>query len=445
MNCREFQKRMPELLDRDPDPALTGDLLAHADACPRCAGELRSALSALSAVSPSPKLTASPGLKERAMQRILVLESQPSSITVMPAVRRRTISRPWRYAMLAAAMLAVFAVFSFRGGSSNAFAEVVEQFKKLRACTYKLSTVIEGAPTMEFRVSYKEPGHMRMDVSSLLAPNAATSIIDSNRKKLVTLVHSTKQCITNDLTGEAGAPQISGLSLFEDLRRIPATGAEAVGSRQIGAVTASGFRINMSGANFVIWADPAAGKPLLVEYEMANAKGMKGQMSEFNFDAQLDDSLFSLDPPAGYTVTNSQALKMTGPSEEAFLLFLRKSAERMQGDLFPETVDPAQMAKSAYNPAEMAKMVKAMKKPAVAPTLEDTMKQAQEMTPGLMFVMQMAPANDFHYAGKGIALGNAQKPIAWYKPTGAQNYRVIYGDLSVRDVTPAELPKVGAR
>ena len=60
MNCREFQKRMPELLDRDPDPAATDDLTGHARTCGKCAAELDAARSALSAVSPSLTLKASP-------------------------------------------------------------------------------------------------------------------------------------------------------------------------------------------------------------------------------------------------------------------------------------------------------------------------------------------------------------------------------------------------
>lgn len=42
----------------------------------------------------------------------------------------------------------------------------------------------------------------------------------------------------------------------------------------------------------------------------------------------------------------------------------------------------------------------------------------------------------------GAKLGEAEKAICWYKPTGSQDYRVIFGDLSVRDVPAAEIPNV---
>ena len=53
-----------------------------------------------------------------------------------------------------------------------------------------------------------------------------------------------------------------------------------------------------------------------------------------------------------------------------------------------------------------------------------------------------------HYTGKGVKLGTPNRPILWYKPTGAENYRVIYADLSVKEMTPEEvkeLPRSGGR
>ena len=45
------------------------------------------------------------------------------------------------------------------------------------------------------------------------------------------------------------------------------------------------------------------------------------------------------------------------------------------------------------------------------------------------------------YAGKDVKFGDATKAIFWYKPSGADKYRVIYGDLNVKDANEADLPK----
>ena len=47
------------------------------------------------------------------------------------------------------------------------------------------------------------------------------------------------------------------------------------------------------------------------------------------------------------------------------------------------------------------------------------------------------PTADAHYAGKGVKLGEPDRPIFWYKPEGAKTYRVIYADLSVKEAESA--------
>lgn len=49
-------------------------------------------------------------------------------------------------------------------------------------------------------------------------------------------------------------------------------------------------------------------------------------------------------------------------------------------------------------------------------------------------------ASGSHYTGNGVRLGEADKPIFWYRPANASMYRVIYGDLSVREVSKDALP-----
>jgi len=58
----------------------------------------------------------------------------------------------------------------------------------------------------------------------------------------------------------------------------------------------------------------------------------------------------------------------------------------------------------------------------------------------MMFVMKL-PAESWRYAGENVKFGDAQTPVFWYQPAGSQMYRVIYGDLSVKDVAPEHLPK----
>ncbi len=58
----------------------------------------------------------------------------------------------------------------------------------------------------------------------------------------------------------------------------------------------------------------------------------------------------------------------------------------------------------------------------------------------LQFITDRKHGDDWHYAGKGVALGRAGVPVLWYRPRDASVYHVIYADLSVRQVAPADLP-----
>jgi len=62
--------------------------------------------------------------------------------------------------------------------------------------------------------------------------------------------------------------------------------------------------------------------------------------------------------------------------------------------------------------------------------------------------MTLKPENDPHYVGGGVKLGTPDRPILWYKPTAAAKYRVIYADLSVKELAAEQLkklPKAGAK
>lgn len=46
----------------------------------------------------------------------------------------------------------------------------------------------------------------------------------------------------------------------------------------------------------------------------------------------------------------------------------------------------------------------------------------------------------FRYPGVGVPLGDKDHIVCCYLPKGAERYRAVYGDLSVKDVPPESLP-----
>jgi hypothetical protein len=73
------------------------------------------------------------------------------------------------------------------------------------------------------------------------------------------------------------------------------------------------------------------------------------------------------------------------------------------------------------------------------------MQRMQNVVIGFTFPKIMPADNDWHYAGSGVKLGQAEVPICWWKPAGSQTYRVVFGDLSVRDLDKAEVDRLTAQ
>ncbi len=57
-----------------------------------------------------------------------------------------------------------------------------------------------------------------------------------------------------------------------------------------------------------------------------------------------------------------------------------------------------------------------------------------------LFLNQMKPENDWHYAGKGVSPEQSDTPIFWWKEKSTEYYTVTFADLSIGTLTEKELP-----
>ncbi|MHC4557988.1 MAG: hypothetical protein ACYS80_11870, partial [Planctomycetota bacterium] len=97
---------------------------------------------------------------------------------------------------------------------------------------------------------------------------------------------------------------------------------------------------------------------------------------------------------------------------------------------FPEKIGMTELTKLL--PQVEAKLAESIT------SAEEGTQKGMTLGKGMLFHMSL---KDRHYAGSGVKVGEADKAIFWYLPEGADTYRVIYGDLSVKDVAPENLPK----
>ena len=56
------------------------------------------------------------------------------------------------------------------------------------------------------------------------------------------------------------------------------------------------------------------------------------------------------------------------------------------------------------------------------------------------FSDEYAVRSTFQYLGKGVKLGSGDRIVCWYKLKSTGTYRAVYGDLTVKDVAPKDLP-----
>lgn len=352
--------------------------------------------------------------------------SQKENIVMKVSRKSRSTRIRWAAAAAAAAVAIALVVglHPWSRSPSDAFAAAVKQLRNSRTITYTKFVRIADQPPMEWKTAFKEPGYMRFSVEG-----RGIWITDPVQKKALRLDPAQKTFTELDFPNippdQVQKESNIYIEQLEELRTLPERADEKLGKRKVDGRTLQGFRVAKNG--LTVWVDASTGDLVRVEAEVPKVPGsprLEIVMTDFQFNVDLDDSLFSLTPPEGYTREKAQA-DTSKPNEKDLISLLRYWATRTKGGLFPPTLNPAGWAKAA----------KALREPKDEKTGRGVL-----MLRGMAFVLKMKAANDRHYSGQGVKLGAAHTPIFWWKPDASKTYRVIYGDLTVRDVAPEDVP-----
>ncbi|MHC4433168.1 MAG: LolA family protein [Planctomycetota bacterium] len=334
--------------------------------------------------------------------------------------------------ILIAAIMGLHFIAGPFGATTSVYAEVAERLHKAVTMTYKMTTTmpLEEMPDMEMDVAYKEPGLMRMTMAG-----GYISVMDAVEGRGLSIIPEKKQFIEMDMSNLPDDPSKNPLDTIEKLRSLPDRADEELGETEVDGRTVQGFRVTEEGVTLTVWIDPKTRELVEVEAEIVNAPGMGSTMTDIRFDVELPDELFNITPPDGYTRLELQ-VDVSEASEDDLIEYLRLWSSWTRDSSFPPTLNPAELAKVSME------MVKAGKfGPEEQTTEEQGMDRAMKMTRGMMFVMKLPAESNWRYAGENVKHGDAETPIFWYQPSGSSTYRVIHGDLSVKDVAPEDLPQ----
>ena len=257
------------------------------------------------------------------------------------------------------------------------------------------------------------------------------SIIDLESGRILSITVSKKVAVYVDLKGLPSIPNYLEVlkNIINMLQDSPHFEVEELGQQEIQGQSVIGFRAKNPKAEITIWADSDTALPVWIEQIEPQLKVI---CKNVKFDSPMDDSLFSMDVPDGFELQQVE-LDLMGSTEQDFIEGLRIRAEVFGEGWFPESVAVEDYIKEA-------------------PTIEKKMEELElsdddetdlgmKLSRHLLFIRFFKGQGKWHYGGKGVKLGDGDTPIFWYQPQDSETYRVIYGDLSVKDVAPEDLPQ----
>lgn len=254
-------------------------------------------------------------------------------------VMKSRITKLTAAAVIIVAML--IGIYLFGGsidGTSLAWADVVRQMQQIRTATWtetgeasppKIEGAIRTAGNHIRQCAYKAPGRERQDTTqTFIDPRTEKPaefkfihIIDRNAGKALLL---NPQEMTAALCSfDPSLPQNPLYDVFFNPPEKMPSDAQSLGTKQLGDREAIGFRLlkkndgtyPWSGDITDIWVDAKTRLLVMVETKAADG-GWGFRLTDFVFDQDLDDSLFSLEPPPGYTQTAPPQIRSTTTREE---------------------------------------------------------------------------------------------------------------------------------
>lgn len=374
--------------------------------------------------------------REQLRERVLAaFDEAQTDLSPRPVPRtysnwREFMSRPvprFAAAVLIAASLCAVILSLFGTPSATAFAQMANSIIKAQTARYTVVLEVKDQPKQAFQALDIGPGRHRQEL-----PNGQVQIIDSNAGRMTILTPSLKTALVFNL---ADVPtEKKPANFFDQLRTslLAAAGdaarnMEPLGKKQIDGRETMGFRLKMPDYEASMWGDQKTGRPMLVEMTFVLLPDTKVTLINFEFDVELDEVLFAVKPPDGYSV---QQVSVATPVEQDLIAALRLLSDHNQGR-FPDAFD---------NGAVMSLLTDwaARNDPGQPGSVQ--MNKLTELSlvlnRGIAFAVALPAESKARYAGKGIKRDDTTAPVFWYQPVGASNYRVLYADLSV-NVQPA--------
>ena len=431
MNCEETKELLVAYVEGLLEDSEKQAVAEHLKDCPACQAELQELTGLHDRLVTNGKTLAQSNLEKDVMNQVIreqnVRLKAATRATEALKIRRTIMKSPiTRIAAVAAVIIVAALGINSIMAPSVTWAQVIEPILNARTVVFDLILGTDDTGTVSHEIVVGS--RMRRVMSNM--PNM-TMIIDMDNAQLLALDTDAKTAVYADMEGELGDRTRSYIKFVRQIiGQLQDGQVEELGEQVIDGQKAIAFVGRGQNEEVRIWADPETAHPIRIEAEIGQEFSFI--MKNFEFDAAVDESLMSMDVPDGYTLQKTD-LDLGNASEEDFVESLRIWAEIIGDGTFPESIGTQ---------SAMTQMPVLIQKVAAMQVSEEKGTEiGMSFAKGMLFHQILEGQGAWDYAGAGVKLGDAKTAIFWYQPQGSATYRVISGDLSVKDVAEENLPK----
>lgn len=270
------------------------------------------------------------------------------SLKARPNIWRNIVkSRITKIATAAVIIIAVFVGIDYFRDSVDiatpAFADVIRPFLTARTATFTITTEGPNDQTsFSKKGKFAEPGRMRCEFTGAVE---MVQIFDMQKGEIVNLMPKEKTAMVIEMANMSIENQRKA-SMFFDIRRQLQQAQDAnngdvefLGERQIDGINTDGYLLREElGVEMTVWVDTESFLPIRIEYDMSKMLEFQWKVvfSDFEFNVELDESLFSLKIPDDYTIQTMQ-IDASEPKEKDLIEMFRLWAEVTDGK-FPSAL-----------------------------------------------------------------------------------------------------------
>jgi hypothetical protein len=313
---------------------------------------------------------------------------------------------------------------------SVTWAHVIDPLMTARTAVFDVVTDVQGQ-AFEARLLVMGP-LIRYELKSPQGPPIL--IFDTETLQMLTLIPEHKQGVLvdlKDLPDEAPENYLESIrDVIKTLQNDPDVSITQLPNSRVEGQDTVVFRASNALDEMTVWANPETLIPVRLEQ---TENGLHVVCTNFQFDIELAPSLFSMDIPADYSTVSGQ-LNFDDSSEKDVLEGFRIWATILEDNQFPPDLTTATYQR-------MPGLRKKLKDGTLKLSMQEKLDMGLKMGPLSKFLLFVKPEQDWHYVGAGVPFGDANQPVGWYKPIGSETYRVIYGDLSVKELNAENLPE----